>query len=61
MRRAFWFWFGVVGGFVLAHLVNKDPRGHAALADLDARIGEFTERITEAYRDQEARFHDSAR
>ena len=42
--------------FVLAHLGNKDPRGHEILADVDARITEFTDRIGDAYREQESRF-----
>ena len=33
-------------------VVNKDPRGHEALAEVDARITEFTDRIGEAYRAQ---------
>jgi uncharacterized protein YjbJ (UPF0337 family) len=55
MRNAFWFVLGIVGGFVAAHLVNKDPRGHEVLAEVDARISEFTERIGDAYRAQEAK------
>ncbi|GAA3021366.1 hypothetical protein GCM10010462_04540 [Microbacterium dextranolyticum] len=50
-----WFVLGLAGGFVAAHLVNKDPRGHEVLADVDARITEFTDRIGEAYRAQEAK------
>lgn len=50
-----WFIVGLAGGFVAAHLVNKDPRGHEVLADVDARITEFTDRIGEAYRAQEAK------
>jgi hypothetical protein len=46
---------GSRGGFVAAHIVNKDPRGHDALAEVDARITEFTDRIGEAYRAQEAK------
>jgi hypothetical protein len=56
MKNLFWFVFGIAGGFVLAHLVNKDPRGHEVLAEVDARITEFTDRIGDAYREQEARF-----
>ena len=56
MKNVLWFLFGVVGGFVLAHLMNKDPRGHELLAEVDARIREFTDRIGDAYREQEARF-----
>ena len=36
--------------------MNKDPRGHEILADVDARISEFTDRMGDAYREQEARF-----
>ena len=56
MRNVLWFLLGVIGGFVAAHLMNKDPRGHEVLADVDARITEFTDRIGDAYREQEARF-----
>ncbi|MEJ1155481.1 MULTISPECIES: ATPase [Microbacterium] len=56
MRKFLWFLTGVAGGFVLAHLVNKDPRGHEVLTDVDARITEFTDRMSDAYREQESRF-----
>src|SRR5215203_4360391 len=55
MRNLLWFLFGVIGGFVAAHVMNKDPRGHEVLAEVDARITEFTDRIGDAYREQEAR------
>ncbi|SBS75112.1 ATPase [uncultured Microbacterium sp.] len=55
MKNALWFLLGITGGFVAAHLVNKDPRGHEVLAEVDARISEFTERIGDAYRAQEAK------
>jgi hypothetical protein len=56
MKNLLWFLFGIAGGFVLAHFMNKDPRGHELLAEVDARITEFTDRIGDAYREQEARF-----
>ncbi|MDE0545535.1 ATPase [Microbacterium sp. C7(2022)] len=56
MKKLLWFLTGVAGGFVVAHLVNKDPRGHELLAEVDARISEFTDRMGDAYREQEARF-----
>ena len=56
MKNLLWFLFGIAGGFVLAHLMDKDPRGHEILADVDARITEFTDRIGDAYREQESRF-----
>ena len=64
MRSLLWFLLGVIGGFVAAHVMNNDPRGHEVLADVDARITEFADRMGEAYREQEARMSglvDSAR
>ncbi len=55
MKNLLWFLLGIAGGFVVAHLMNKDPRGHEILAEVDARITEFTDRIGDAYREQEAR------
>ncbi len=55
MKNLFWFVLGIAGGFVAAHLVNKDPRGHELLAEVDARIAEFTDRMSDAYREQESR------
>ena len=60
MKNLVWFVLGLAGGFVLAHFVNKDPRGREVLADIDARIAEFTDRISAAYHEQEARFSDGA-
>ncbi|WP_251449659.1 ATPase [Microbacterium sp. Marseille-Q6648] len=56
MKNVLWFLAGIAGGFVVAHMMNKDPRGHELLAEVDARITEFTDRIGDAYREQEARF-----
>ncbi|GLJ78945.1 ATPase [Microbacterium imperiale] len=60
MKNALWFVLGVAGGFVAAHVINKDPRGHEMLAEVDARITEFADRIGDAYRDQEARIEGLA-
>lgn len=54
MKKLIWFLLGVIVGFIAAHAINKDPRGSAALADVDARITEFTDRMSDAYREQEA-------
>lgn len=56
MKNLLWFIVGIGGGFVAAHMLNKNPRGHELLAEVDARISEFTDRIGDAYREQEARF-----
>lgn len=55
MKNVLWFLIGVIGGFVAAHFMNKDPRGQEMLAEVDARITEFTGILSEAYREQEAR------
>lgn len=55
MKKVLWFLAGVAGGFVLAHLVNKDPRGQELLSEVDLRISEFTDRMGDAYRAQEAK------
>ena len=56
MKNALWFLIGVIGGFAAAHLMSKDPRGNELLADIDARIAEFTDRVSDAYHLQEAKF-----
>ncbi|MEL5990006.1 hypothetical protein ACOKGD_08080 [Microbacterium phosphatis] len=60
MKNMLWFVLGIVSGFAAAHFLNKDPRGAEVLADIDARIDEFVERIGEAYRLEEARRADDA-
>ncbi|MFD5225497.1 hypothetical protein ACFWHT_07730 [Microbacterium sp. NPDC058342] len=60
MKNLLWFLIGVIGGFVAAHFMNKDPRGQEIFADIDARISEFTGILGEAYRQQEARLADPA-
>lgn len=58
MKSLLWFLIGIAGGFAAAHVINKNPTGHEILAEVDARIGEFTDRIGEAYRGQEAKFDE---
>jgi len=58
VRSLVWFALGIVGGFVAAHMVNKDPRGQEVLAQLDSRIGEFTDHMSDAYRQQETRLSE---
>ena len=55
VKSLVWFALGIAGGFVAAHLVNKDPRGQELLAQLDSRIGEFTDHMSDAYHQQETR------
>lgn len=58
MKNFLWFLIGVIGGFVAAHFMNKDPRGQDLLADVDARIAGFSAAFSDAYREQEARLVD---
>lgn len=58
VKSLVWFAFGIVGGFVAAHLVNKDPRGQELFAQLDSRISEFTDRMSDAYHEQETRLSE---
>lgn len=60
MKTFLWFLIGVIGGFVAAHFMNKDPRGHDILAEVDARINGFTTVLSDAYRAQEARLVEPA-
>lgn len=55
MKNLSWFLVGVIGGFVAAHFMNKDPRGHEMLAEVDARITAFTGILGEAYRAEQER------
>ncbi len=58
MKSLLWFLIGIAGGFAAAHVINKNPTGHEILAEVDARIGEFTDRIGEAYRGQAAKLDE---
>ena len=55
MKSLAWFLIGVIGGFVAAHFMDKDPRGHDLLAEVDNRFTEFTGILGDAFRAQEAR------
>ncbi|WP_156761861.1 hypothetical protein [Microbacterium karelineae] len=55
MKNVLWFLLGIVGGFVAAHFMTKDPRGNELLASIDARISGFTDTLTEAYHAEVAR------
>ncbi|KHK98403.1 hypothetical protein LK09_05210 [Microbacterium mangrovi] len=59
MQKLVWFVVGVAAGFVAAHFVDRDPRGHVALATLDARMNEFADRVGDAYRTQQDRLSAS--
>ncbi|GGD37980.1 hypothetical protein GCM10010915_18500 [Microbacterium faecale] len=55
MKKLLWFLLGIVGGFVAAHFMTKDPRGNELLASIDSRINGFTDALADAYRAEVAR------
>ena len=55
MKSFLWFLIGVIGGFVAAHFMNKDPRGNELLASIDSRFNGFTDALADAYRAEVAR------
>lgn len=59
MKGLVWFVVGIAGGFVVAHFANRTARGQLLFAELDARIGEFSDLVSHAYREQEAKFADT--
>ncbi|MFK4760780.1 hypothetical protein ACI3KS_07580 [Microbacterium sp. ZW T5_45] len=61
MKTVLWFLIGVIGGFIAAHFMNKDPRGHDILAEVDARINEFTAIMGDSYREHDARLAEPAK
>ncbi|UNK72451.1 hypothetical protein [Microbacterium sp. H1-D42] len=60
MKNLQWFLLGVIGGFVAAHFMNKDPRGQEIFGEVDARLSQFTAILGDAYRQQDARLSDPA-
>ncbi|MEJ1087502.1 hypothetical protein WDU99_04140 [Microbacterium sp. Mu-80] len=60
MKNLQWFLIGVIGGFVAAHFMNKDPRGQEIFGEVDARLTQFATILGDAYRQQDARLSDSA-
>ncbi len=54
MKNGHWFLIGVVSGLVAAHFLNKDPRATEVLRDIDQRINEIGQTISEAYHERDA-------
>lgn len=45
--------FGVALGFVLAHFVNQNPKGHAFFEAVNAIVAELRNALVEGYREAE--------
>lgn len=50
---------GIIGGFVVAHQVNRSQRGNAFFADIDEKMREFGDSIADAYKEREAELRTS--
>lgn len=59
MKSLTWLVVGIVGGFVVAHQVNRSQRGGAFFADLDEKMREFKDSIADAYKEREAELRAS--
>jgi hypothetical protein len=59
MKSAAWLVVGIVGGFVVAHQINRSQRGGAFFADLDEKLREFGDSIADAYKEREAELRES--
>lgn len=54
MKSLFLLAVGVVGGFAVAHQVNKTPRGQQFFGDLDGSVKSFRSAVVDGYRAREA-------
>ncbi|MGG7463432.1 MULTISPECIES: hypothetical protein [unclassified Plantibacter] len=59
MKNVFWLVVGIGAGFVVAHQINKTRKGKLFFAELDARVKEFTETVSDAYKEREAQLRDT--
>ncbi|RUR00729.1 hypothetical protein [Labedella endophytica] len=50
---------GMLGGFVVAHQINRSRRGAAFFADIDEKMREFGDSIADAYKEREAELRES--
>lgn len=55
MKNLTWFFVGVLGGFIAAHFVSKNPRGQEFLSSVDSSVSGFADAFVSAFQDQEAR------
>ena len=49
MKALFWFVTGVVGGLALGHVIANDPRGRAAMKELETGARDFVEAVKDGY------------
>ena len=54
MKTVFWLIVGTGLGFVVAHVVSRNPAGKKFFDGIDSRSREFAAAIVDGYRDREA-------
>ncbi|MCU1405054.1 MAG: uncharacterized protein JWQ43_1357 [Glaciihabitans sp.] len=54
MKNVFWLIVGIGVGFVVAHLVSKNPSGKKFFDEIDGKSREFAAAIVEGYKGREA-------
>ncbi len=53
MKKLLTFVAGVLSGLVLGRLIARDPRGAALFDEINARISEFTDGVSDGFRDRD--------
>ena len=54
MKSLFLLVVGVVGGFVVAHVVDSTPRGRSFFGELDGALTSFRAAVVDGYKAREA-------
>lgn len=59
MKSFTWFTIGVVGGFIVAHQLNKTDQGKRFFEELDQKARDFGAAVSEGYHAREAELRDA--
>ncbi len=54
MKNLLWLILGIIGGFVIAHEVNKTQEGRRFFTGVDAKAREFGAAVADGYHQREA-------
>ncbi|HWU45867.1 MAG TPA: hypothetical protein VN133_03805 [Humibacter sp.] len=59
MKSFIWLVVGVVGGFAIAHQLNKTEQGKRFFEELDQKARDFGAAVSEGYHAREAELRDA--
>ena len=59
MKSFTWFTIGVIGGFAIAHQLNKTEQGKRFFEELDQKARDFGTAVSEGYHAREAELRDA--